>query len=652
MRLTKITIDSFKTVATPQELLLDPRATILVGANESGKTNVLQAIELLSPLNDLAKEDISKINRDRYSRKELPYITFTFSLLKQETAKIAEIIPELSDENSVTIARKGNGVQSFSIIVSSEKFVPKLSATKSKLLDEKRKLEIKLEAANNEYKVLTAHVTSSERKQGIKSVAPDRSTFDDKFQKRVAVLRYELDKTNDLLSDLLAKVHDLDSKISEAARNIIMTDSDSMNKLLQLLPQATYFVTSELIPESLPISEIKEQKTSQAKIVGNLLKLGKIVNFSELDEPYRTLKHTLRGVSETITKEFNEFYSQEKIEIELEKQGNDLAVSINGGVSISSSPKERSVGLQWLLSFFATFAYLKQDFWKSTIFLVDEPAVLLHPRGQKDVLSIIEKMTQNNQIIYSTHSPFLINRNYPQRIRLLTKDPEKGTLINNKPYSDGKTKFWEPLRSSIGICLGDVLSLGEKNLIVEGISEQIIITRISKKFADIGCPFIDLEKVSIVPAMGATCEEALARFSLSEGLAAISLLDNDSEGKRVLRHLERDEQIRLISINKVKKDAVTIEDLFPDNSYITAFNSVYSKFDDFKEYIKENKDEGKSGIVEKIEKHLKSIGYSKLDKVGVANKLIENLELNDKNISQYAPFRELFTVLNNRFENS
>ena len=109
-------------------------------------------------------------------------------------------------------------------------------------------------------------------------------------------------------------------------------------------------------------------------------------DFSELDEPYRTLKHSLKSVSETITKNFNEFWSQEKIEIELEKQGNDRFL-YNGGVSVSSSPKERSVGLQWIFSFFANFAALQPN-WKNTVFLIDEPAVLLHPRGQKDVLNI------------------------------------------------------------------------------------------------------------------------------------------------------------------------------------------------------------------------------------------------------------------------
>ena len=203
-------------------------------------------------------------------------------------------------------------------------------------------------------------------------------------------------------------------------------------------------------------------------------------------------------------------------------------------MSGTSSPLERSAGFQWLLAFFSQFALQSEKNREDVIVLLDEPAIDLHPRGQKDVLKLIEEIGHKYQVIYSTHSPFMINKNFPHRLRLLTKELDKGTIINNKPYSDSKSRFWEPLKSAIGISLGDLLSLGEANLIVEGVSDQIIIIGISQKFADLGLPFIDLERTSVVPAMGATCEESLARFALSANLKTISLLDNDSEGKRII----------------------------------------------------------------------------------------------------------------------
>jgi predicted ATP-dependent endonuclease of OLD family len=640
MRLTKVTIDSFKTIASPQELLVDKQATILVGANESGKTNVLRAIQLISPFTNLSKIDISKINTERCSKKQLPIFTYTFSLCQKESEKLGKIVPELREEEQITILRKGNGIYNYEIIVSSKDFLQRLQDAKNKSFADKRNLE-------KHIKELTIENTDLATKLLINKSLGNKSSDTIETESRINVISKETQQLKITLKNITEQIDNIDAEILAASKdNILLANEYTKEKIIQLLPNVIFFTHSEMLPDSLPISEIREQKTTQARIIGNLLRIGKMFDFAELDEPYRTLKHTLKSVSETVSGQFNNFWSQESIDIEIEKQGNDLAISINGGVSISSSPSERSVGLQWILSFFASFAELNLD-WKNTIFLFDEPANILHPKGQKDVLNILETIVHNTQIIYSTHSPFLINRNHPERLRLLTKDKEKGTIINNKPYADGKTRFWEPLRSSIGICLGDLLSIGEKNIIVEGISEQIVITRLSKKFSDLNLPFIDLEKFSVVPAMGATCEEALSRFALSEKLPAISLLDNDAEGQRVARHLQKDKQIRLLMVNEIKKEAITIEDLFPENEYIKAFNRVYSRYDDFKEYKKEeNADEKINGIVQRLEKYLKSINYSKLDKVAVANELISNLELDNKSISNYSSFQGLFNIVN------
>ena len=72
MLLTKVTIDSFRTLTTSQNIEIDTKMTVLMGANESGKTNLLQAIHCISLTNDFQTEDISKCRRRRYARKEPP----------------------------------------------------------------------------------------------------------------------------------------------------------------------------------------------------------------------------------------------------------------------------------------------------------------------------------------------------------------------------------------------------------------------------------------------------------------------------------------------------------------------------------------------------------------------------------------------------
>src|SRR5262249_9151345 len=68
-------------------------------------------------------------------------------------------------------------------------------------------------------------------------------------------------------------------------------------------------------------------------------------------------------------------------------------------------PQERSKGSQWLLG-----CYLELCSRQNEIILIDEPALYLHPKAQGTVLKLFGKALERGmQIIYSTHSPFLID---------------------------------------------------------------------------------------------------------------------------------------------------------------------------------------------------------------------------------------------------
>jgi predicted ATPase len=71
----------------------------------------------------------------------------------------------------------------------------------------------------------------------------------------------------------------------------------------------------------------------------------------------------------------------------------------------------------------------------SFIWLFDDPGIYLHPEGQHDLLQVLETLARANQLVYSTHSIFLISKNFPTRHRLLKKTA-KGTIIDQKPYTN------------------------------------------------------------------------------------------------------------------------------------------------------------------------------------------------------------------------
>ena len=121
------------------------------------------------------------------------------------------------------------------------------------------------------------------------------------------------------------------------------------------------------------------------------------------------------------------------------------------------------MGFRWYLSFYINF--IAQTFEARAneyIFLIDEPGIHLHPAGQKDLTRVTEDLAIKNQIIYTTHSPFMINREYPNRVRLVQKDKD-GTRVDSEAYREN----WRPLRSSIGLMIGDLFFFSESGLMLE-----------------------------------------------------------------------------------------------------------------------------------------------------------------------------------------
>lgn len=107
MLLTKVTIDSFRTLISPQEIVIDPRMTVLVGANESGKTNLLDAIHCLSLNTDYKNEDISRCCRGKYYKNILPTITFEFLLSTEDKEKLRKrLSSNIADQTSIIITKK------------------------------------------------------------------------------------------------------------------------------------------------------------------------------------------------------------------------------------------------------------------------------------------------------------------------------------------------------------------------------------------------------------------------------------------------------------------------------------------------------------------------------------------------------------------
>lgn len=243
-------------------------------------------------------------------------------------------------------------------------------------------------------------------------------------------------------------------------------------------------------------------------------------------------------------------------------------------------------GLMWFISFLIEWLSV-EGAARPLLLLFDEPASPLHPSAQRVVAKLLATIAMRHQVIYSTHSPFMIDWDFPQRIRMLVRDSDsKRTHINNKPYHprEGVRQIWDPLRSTIGVTLGDIGVIADKNVFVEGVTDQILLANASALLRERGSPHLDLTKTSIIPYGDLTNLSHLIGIARNRKADVIVVTDADQQGSRVIT-LCRKEGISHLSIEQFSDRGNTdcgIEDVIGIESYIADVNTDYQGFEWFR----------------------------------------------------------------------
>jgi predicted ATP-dependent endonuclease of OLD family len=240
-------------------------------------------------------------------------------------------------------------------------------------------------------------------------------------------------------------------------------ESVDIAKLLRLLPKILYFPDIRLLKNRVDYDDLIANLPDCAT-ERNLLKIGGVDHYESIFEDNARGRRALEEASRIITEQLRRVWSQEpSIEVKLNVNGRALYIDFSDSTTVFDTPESRSLGFRWYLSFYVNF--LAQTFEAQAneyLFLFDEPGIHLHPAGQKDLIKVLEDLALKNQVVFTTHSPFMINRQFPERVILVVKD-KNGTRIDNQAYRE----HWKPLRDEIGLKVGDLFFFSDTSLIVE-----------------------------------------------------------------------------------------------------------------------------------------------------------------------------------------
>ena len=228
----------------------------------------------------------------------------------------------------------------------------------------------------------------------------------------------------------------------------------------------------------------------------------------------------------------------------------DLVFTVRDRTEKEYAFSERSSGLRYFLSYYIQYLAHDRSGTRREILVMDEPDAYLSNQGQQDLLKIFDAFTSSPdpekifpiQLIYVTHSPFLIDKNHAERIRVLEKGAgTEGTRV----VRDASRNHYEPLRSAFGSFVGETTFIGNCNLVLEGLADQILLTGGAAFLRGRGraeIEILDLNHLTLVPAGGASHVPYLvylARGRDIEKPAVIVFLDSDKAGNDARKVLER-----------------------------------------------------------------------------------------------------------------
>ncbi len=233
--------------------------------------------------------------------------------------------------------------------------------------------------------------------------------------------------------------------------------------------------------------------------------------------------------------------------------------------SVSSTftkPSQRSSGFAHFFALKTILHALQNEAPASSyIWLFDEPGIHLHPDGQRDLIQVMETLSETNQVLYTTHSIFLANQNFPARHRLLTRT-ESGTKLDAKPF----LSRWRTALDALGLSLAGTVLFAPHVLLVEGDSDAIYVTAMLRRLIASNLLDLDLNRFAAIPTGDASNTGALVRILADDGAPTALrpqlgvLVDGDKGGKDRLKSVKK-----LLEKQKIPSKELTLKTTTEDH---------------------------------------------------------------------------------------
>jgi ABC-type multidrug transport system ATPase subunit len=288
---------------------------------------------------------------------------------------------------------------------------------------------------------------------------------------------------------------------------------------------------------------------------------------AQIAEAKRTRSILLQSAGTKLTKRFAQWWKQGDYRFRFEADGNHFRI----WVADARRPQEvelehRSTGLQWFLSFFLVFLHEAGGAHDNCVLLLDEPGHSLHPLAQRDLSAFFEGLALKNQIIYTTHSPFLVDADRLARARKVFVGKDGSTRVSGDLLeaegSDSQRGAGFAVRAALNLAVAEVSMGGAQPVLVQSRIEQTYLSVI-KTLSIASGQFVPQRDMVFAPACGAEVMQVMARLlSETQAQSPRLVLDGSASGRALAASMN--DTTHILALSRITGHAeTTVEDLFP-----------------------------------------------------------------------------------------
>jgi hypothetical protein len=548
MNLESIRVRNYRSIDDTGWVSVDD-LTCLIGKNESGKTAFMEAVETLNPTyGDGSFAPYEEYPRrrwpdykDRMDENPDPVVSARFELEAAEHERLSDRIGGLEDD-TVVVTKDYADEYHWDVAVDEAAYVETLLAERD--------------------------MSSSAREElgAAASLEELRSKLQETEESGTAVEALR----SDLAEGSLATAP------GEAARELLESE----------LPEFRYVGEYDTLDGAVDLESVAggheegEMSTSDEAFLALLSVADLDLDSLRDDDDWREYLTDLERASGKITGTVMEYWSQTdnlKIHIRPDEGRSESGRSLRLRVEnlqhdVTVSFEQRSRGFRW---FFSTFCQI-YDLLSSDdeiVLMLDEPGLHLHPKAKQDFLRFLgDEVAGDHTILYTTHSPFMIETDLVHRTKMIQKSPESGsTVLSDAEEADEYTRF--PLQSVFELDVMKTLLARSQVLLVQHPAAHAYLYNVSELMEVSGEDGIDY-RWTVLPVGNAENVTRFVSLFGSQDLDTTVLFEGGADPEEY--GFPSDVIVKSVGEYAPDVESPAVEDLLSEQFYLEVVNRAYA----------------------------------------------------------------------------